>query len=135
MATDSELNQPFLANRTVYIARAVEFSMHKLEDRTFEECDIVGPAVLMTLPNCKLQECHWERPAGSPEEVLYWYKPSYRNHVLLYGSIILENCVFRRCRFILTGIVASDEMLKRAREQGRLDAEEVTRSEQETTSP
>ena len=109
--------------------------MHKLRDRTFEDCDIVGPAVLMTLPNCKLQECHWDRPGGFPEEVLYWYKPSYRNNVMLFGSIILENCVFRRCRFLLTGIAASDEMLKLARDRGRLDAEVVTPSERKTTSP
>jgi hypothetical protein len=69
-----------------------------IEDATFTDCDLVGPAVVM-LDDTTVSESTW----GGTADSIFWPVPEGRE---VMGSLRLYQCVFRRCTFRNIGIVA-----------------------------
>ena len=76
---------------------------NKLEGLTFEECHIIGPAVLGIIRNVRFDRCSFE---GTPEELI-WEVPPERPSVL--GVIGLSDCQFYGCRFTNIGLAMSPD--------------------------
>ena len=69
-----------------------------LRGLTFENCQIVGPAVLILLGKTLVQDCNWE---ATPESMI-WVVEDDRDSVT--GAIGLEDCEFYGCRFVRAGL-------------------------------
>jgi hypothetical protein len=76
---------------------------------TFENCQIVGPAVLLPLENCTFRSNTFE---GDEEAILWELRPP-RTRVL--GVIALRSCVFVGCRFTRIGIAGPPELIAQFR--------------------
>jgi hypothetical protein len=73
-----------------------------LERLTFENCDVVGPAVIVLLGKTQVTECRW---TGEPEAVLW---PAHGREQVV-GAIGLRNCLITGCRFHRVGILVTDD--------------------------
>ena len=75
-----------------------------LTGMTFENCEVVGPAVVVLLGDTKVSDCHW---TGDVDAVLW---PAHgREHVI--GAIGLQDCVITGCQFFRVGIFVPDKQL------------------------
>lgn len=72
-----------------------------IRGRTFEDCTIYGPAVLLPLDNVTLEDNTFEADL----EAFFWELPEERTHVL--GAVGLSECVFRRCIFRRIGLAGT----------------------------
>src|SRR4051794_34656937 len=70
----------------------------ELGNLTFENCRILGPAVLIPR-NCEFAQCSWEIPSI---EAMYWEIDPRREAVL--GAVGLTDCMFSMCTFALIGL-------------------------------
>ena len=77
-----------------------------IDGKTFTECVIEGPAVVVLLAGATLEGCNLG-VATNPRSLLY--KPMGEK---LAGVIGLTNCRFINCRFVQVGFTGSDEMLE-----------------------
>ncbi|MFN8559321.1 MAG: hypothetical protein U0531_18950 [Dehalococcoidia bacterium] len=66
--------------------------------RTFEDCTIYGPAVILPVDHVTFENNTFE----AEREALFWEIPDDREVVV--GAIGLKSCVFRRCIFRGVGI-------------------------------
>ncbi|MDO8613729.1 MAG: hypothetical protein Q7R32_13060 [Dehalococcoidia bacterium] len=107
-ATPEHLAPAYLRGLTIRIADMVREDL-VIRDRTFEECEIFGPAVLIPLGAGVLQECSFE---GDPASV-FWEIPSGR--VAIAGAIGLQDCVFKRCKFRRIGLAGPPEAIEKFR--------------------
>ncbi len=73
-----------------------------VKDRTFDDCDIYGPAVAAVMIGTDFIDCTFAE-AGD-RETLVWPPDMQRRGYL--GVVGLENCIFRRCSFITVGLLA-----------------------------
>lgn len=71
-----------------------------LEGLTFENCQIIGPAVLALLDGNQIVNCGFE---GTLEGII-WEVPESREQV--YGAIGVRNCLFSGCQFTRIGLAA-----------------------------
>lgn len=69
-----------------------------LRDLTFENCTIVGPAVLALLESTTISGCTWD----GPFDAFAWPIPEGRPWVI--GAIGLVNVSFYGCRFQRIGL-------------------------------
>ncbi|MBI3750365.1 MAG: hypothetical protein HY263_01755 [Chloroflexi bacterium] len=76
-----------------------------LRDKVFEDCAIFGPAVLVLSEHVALGVTVM---AERPSDMLFTLEPGRK----VMGPIIVENCVFRRCRFVNIGLMADAEGIK-----------------------
>ena len=76
-----------------------------LEGFDFNDCDIVGPAVLAVLDHVTMTHNSFD---GDMESVL-WEVPRTRTRVL--GAIGIRNCTFRDCRFHRIGLAGTAEFV------------------------
>ena len=104
MSRENLLKQPYLQGVSLRIAEIVQ--NHVIENRTFEDCTLEGPAVIVKTGVGIFHECNFE---GNLGEIL-WGIPSSRKAVL--GAIELRNTVFRRCRFREVGIAGPPDVIK-----------------------
>jgi hypothetical protein len=72
-----------------------------LDGRTFEECIIYGPAVVVPLDDVEISGSSFEGDANS----MFWEIPESRQQVV--GAIGLRECAFRRCSFRKIGLAGS----------------------------
>lgn len=77
-----------------------------IRGRTFERCDIRGPAVVV--PSGKTVS-EYNTFDGSADAVL-WEIPPDRSKVI--GAIALEDCTFIRCRFANIGIAGPRDVIR-----------------------
>jgi hypothetical protein len=75
-----------------------------LERLTFENCDIVGPAVVVLLGDTRVADCRW---TGDADAVLW---PAHGRQQVV-GAIGLRNCLVTGCRFHRVGILVADDQL------------------------
>ncbi len=72
-----------------------------IKGKTFEDCDIHGPAVAAVLGGTDFMDCTFAE--GVDHSSLVWHpepnRPSY------VGAIGLEECIFRRCNFVRVGLL------------------------------
>lgn len=82
-----------------------------IENRTFVECLIEGPGVLLPLEGCRFDGCNMGDAHGDPRNLLL--QPMGPQRVT--GAIPLKNCTFINCRFLGVGFTGTraylDEMI------------------------
>jgi hypothetical protein len=70
-----------------------------IRDQTYEDADILGPALLLPM-HSEFRKCEWV----GPFEALVWEVPDDRKGFI--GTIGLSGCTFKECRFFNCGMVA-----------------------------
>jgi hypothetical protein len=78
-----------------------------IENRTFIECLIEGPAVLLPLSGCNFDSCDMGDAQGDPRTLML--KPVGPDRVI--GTIAIRNCKFIRCRFLGVGFTGPQSFL------------------------
>jgi hypothetical protein len=106
--TDDLASASYIKDQALYIfdltrRRAI------IKGKTFEDCDIHGPAVAAVLNGTDFIDCTFAE--GGDHSSLVWLPdPSRGSYV---GAIGLEECIFRRCNFrdvgLLTRLTYGDE--------------------------
>jgi len=79
-----------------------------VSNRTIEDCEIHGPAMVILLNEVVIASSSFEGDANS----LFVEVPEKR---IVFGAIGLQNCLIRRCRFIAIGIIGTREQIERAK--------------------
>lgn len=138
-----ELSDKHISERTVYIAdfarevAGLSWNDAVVKNRTFEECYIIGPAVLvpmntgdLTGPTFVGDDQWWEEGENA-----FWAPTS--DPIAFTGIIGLQDCVFRNCRYRRVGILMSEEELRQwKKEADELVANQIPDEEgQESANP
>lgn len=74
-----------------------------LSDIDFDECTIIGPAVLIVLNDTSITNCIFE------SRDIFWPLVVGRNY---YGGIGVERCNFTKCRFVRMGLAVPEGMIE-----------------------
>lgn len=107
----SQLQGHYISKKTF---RLVDVSVDgKIYDRTFEDCVIYGPAVVAASGYQNHYNC--EYVARTSVDQINWLldqeiqagKTSL--DAVPEGAIVVENCAFKRCRFVKVGFLATKE--------------------------
>jgi hypothetical protein len=75
----------------------------KIIGRTFEDCDIFGPAVLVLGGVGQMYRCTFDSPAVFIRT----------NQDKVVGPILITDCSFKSCRFQGVGFIGTEEAIKR----------------------
>lgn len=86
-----------IADLTVDATAPERFSV--IEDTTFRECHIFGPAVLIPLEGGVFNECIWD---SGTLDAAFWGIRRTRRYVV--GAVGVRRCEFYACRFTDIGI-------------------------------
>jgi hypothetical protein len=78
-----------------------------ISNRTFEDCRLTGPAILVLAGVGLLHQCRFEGDAIA----VFWEIAPERTAVT--GAILTNNCTFRRCTFSRVGLAGTTEQIKR----------------------
>ena len=78
-----------------------------IENRTFIDCLIEGPAVLLPLEGCHFDGCNMGDAQGDPRNLLL--QPVGPQRVT--GAVPLKHCTFINCRFLGVGFTGSKAYL------------------------
>ena len=82
-----------------------------VENRTFIDCLIEGPGVLLPLEGCHFDRCNMGDAHGDPRNLMFVPMGPQR----VTGAVPLRNCTFINCRFLGVGFTGSktylDEMV------------------------
>jgi hypothetical protein len=81
-----------------------------LEGLTFQNCKLIGPAILVPLGNTTLAYCN----LGPDIDAVFWEILPGRHHVV--GAIGLLNCTLSACTLVEIGLAGPPE-LRQALEQ------------------
>ena len=84
----------------------------RIEDRTFTDCTIEGPALMLVQDNVHFDSTNFGETGGDMRNMLF--KPM---GAIGIGAIPVRNCTFTRCRFHTIGITADDAFLQALIEQ------------------
>ncbi|WP_419756094.1 hypothetical protein [Brevundimonas sp.] len=81
-----------------------------IEDKTFTECLIEGPAVMAIMNGTTFDGCNMG-VAGNPRTLLLQPLGD-----MIAGVVGMSNCRFVRCRFVQVGFTGSPELLQQIEE-------------------
>ena len=81
-----------------------------IEDKTFTECLIEGPAVMAVMNGTTFDGCNMG-VAGNPRTLLLQPLGD-----MIAGVVGMSNCRFVRCRFVQVGFTGSPELLQQIEE-------------------
>ena len=98
-------HESHMQNRSFRIVDLLEQATDLLSERTFEDCTIYGPAVLVPLSHTTFEGNVFE---GDPT-ALFWEIPEERERVT--GGVGVLGCTFRRCIFRMIGIAGTTELI------------------------
>jgi len=98
-ASSDELSARYITQKSFHLYQ-VAFE-NNISDRTFEDCDIYGPAVIFMSGVGHVHECGFV----GPKEGLY----ISAKQSIVVGPIHAINCSFRKCRFYGIGFIGRDE--------------------------
>lgn len=113
MATAAELAEPRIAGRTLRIYDVQRSNDVIVSDRVFEDCDILGPAIVGAIDEVTmLDECEWGVP--SLDARVYWKASPGQQ---LVGIIGLQRCVLRRCRFFNVGFCGPKQFIRELKQR------------------
>jgi len=79
-----------------------------LEDRTFTDCHIEGPAVMLVLEGVHFDSTNFGSTGGDLRNMLF--RPL--SGAMAIGAIPVRNCTFTNCQFISLGITGNDGLLQ-----------------------
>lgn len=83
-----------------------------IEGRTFTDCTIEGPAVMLVLENVYFDRTNFGPTGGDIRNMLF--RPMGDMGI---GAIPVRNCTFTNCRFLTLGITGNDQLLNMLVEQ------------------
>lgn len=78
-----------------------------IENRTFNECLLEGPAVLLALEGCQFDGCNMGDAHGDIRSLML--QPSSPQRVT--GPIPFKNCTFINCRFLGVGFTGAPSFM------------------------
>lgn len=81
-----------------------------LRDVGFEDCDVLGPAIVYVENDVEIGHCEWDAP---DESALYW--PIGPDRQAITGAVVLEACSFSGCRMAGIGVAYSPDQESRIR--------------------
>jgi len=84
-----------------------------IEGRTFTDCYIEGPAVMLALEGVHFDSVNFG-PSGGDMRNMLFQSMSGR---MAIGAIPVRNCTFRNCQFNTLGITGNEELLRMLVEQ------------------
>jgi hypothetical protein len=99
-------------NERVRLSDLVDEITFVIKGKTYEDCDILGPAVV-ALSGVGTMD-HVRFVTDDLDEVLWEVEPENARRL---GVIGLDSCVFRRCRFIAVGVAGTPELTERLRKE------------------
>lgn len=76
-----------------------------IEHRVFEDCVIYGPAMLAIYRNVQMLYCTFDGIGYS-----FLFDLPGRRYIT--GPIVLDDCIFRRCRFVRIGLIGHTETIE-----------------------
>ncbi|MES2833107.1 MAG: hypothetical protein V4707_00195 [Pseudomonadota bacterium] len=79
-----------------------------IEGRTFTDCLIEGPAVMLVLEGTSFEGVNFGPTAGDLRSMLFTPMSGAR----AIGAIPVKNCTFRNCQFHTLGITGSETLLQ-----------------------
>jgi hypothetical protein len=79
-----------------------------LDGKTFTNCRIQGPAVIVPIAGCQFNACSMGNAEGDMRNLLL--QPLGPTRV--NGVIPFSNCVFERCEFVAVGYAGASEFLE-----------------------
>jgi hypothetical protein len=79
-----------------------------IEGRTFTDCYIEGPAVMLVLEGTHFEGVNFGPTGGDLRNILF--RPMSGERAI--GSVPVRNCTFRNCQFHTLGITGSDDLLQ-----------------------
>ena len=84
-----------------------------IEGRTFTDCYIEGPAVMLALEGNQFEGVNFGPTGGDLRNMLF--RPMSGRMAI--GAIPVRNCTFRNCQFHTLGITGNEELLNMLVEQ------------------
>ncbi|HEY0598939.1 hypothetical protein [Brevundimonas sp.] len=84
-----------------------------IEGRTFTDCVIEGPAVMLALQGVHFDGVNFGPTGGDMRNMLF--RPMSGD--IAIGAIPVRDCTFRNCRFQTLGITGSEDLLRMLVEQ------------------
>ncbi len=78
-----------------------------IENRTFTDCVIDGPALMLVLDGVHFESTNFGPTSGNLRNMLF--KPMGNMGI---GAIPVRNCTFTNCRFQTLGITGNEDLLK-----------------------
>lgn len=124
---DQELGARYFKNRTIYIADLAReladasWVTTVISSRAFEDCRIYGPAVLVPLSTGEIVGKTFDNDCKFMDGINIAWLGRPEEHPGFVGTIGLEDCVFRKCRFEQCGVLVSQKDYDRLR--GKSDGE------------
>ncbi|MBU1540399.1 MAG: hypothetical protein KKC29_12600 [Alphaproteobacteria bacterium] len=83
-----------------------------IEGRTFTDCTIDGPALMLVLENVSFDRTNFGPTGGNMRNMLF--RPMAD---MAIGAIPVRNCTFTNCKFQALGITGNDQLLNMLIEQ------------------
>lgn len=110
-ATDLELQSATIKNRSVRVGR-LPLDGAKISGRTFENCMILGPAIIFGLDGTVFEQCRFGYE-GKIETILW----TVRKDRFIVGVVGFERCLFRMCDFKMVGFCGTKEQIAHFKSQ------------------
>ena len=107
-AMPDELIPSVLQNKSIRIADLAREDF-VVRNRTFENCHIYGPAVVI-VTNCIMSRCHFEEMGSEAG----WIKTTNK---VVAGAIILDSCVAKNCVFHKISFIGPPEQIDALKSQ------------------
>lgn len=79
-----------------------------IEGRTFTDCQIEGPAVMLVLEGTQFDRTNFGPTGGDLRNILF--RPMSGQRAI--GAIPVRNCTFRNCQFHTLGITGGEDLLQ-----------------------
>ena len=103
---------PMFNNMRINLTDLYRSQMHAgggaiIEGRTFTDCMIEGPALMLVLDGVHFDSTNFGETGGDVRNMLF--RPMA---TMAIGAIPVRNCTFRNCRFNTLGITGSDDLLQ-----------------------
>ena len=90
------------------VAEAMSAGKSLIENKTFTDCRIEGPAVLLAAGGCTFDDCDMGFTGGDVRNLLL--APVGPEKVI--GAIAFQNCAFLRCKFYAVGFTGAPAFVK-----------------------
>jgi hypothetical protein len=82
-----------------------------IEGKTFSDCRIHGPAVIVPISGCQFDGCSMGAPDGDMRNLMF--QPLGPTKIT--GAIAFRNCLFERCDFLGVGYTGAPDFLNQLR--------------------
>jgi hypothetical protein len=96
----------YFSKKSIRLIDLLLSGQFSISDKTFEDCYILGPAVIGLMGNSFLDSCTFIIPPGSDPFI------EAPENTFIVGPMALNNCIFRRCKLTAIGIVASKAQIE-----------------------